>query len=333
MTQEVLNIATVKDLRATLAGNYQRQIQNYFGNEKKALKFLSGVVSAVQANPKLLECEPTSVINSFMTMAQLELMPSNVSGEAYVLPYNDKRRGLQAQFQLGYQGLVTLFYRAGAVEIIAEIVREKDAFSYVNGVIDHAPDVFAEDRGKAIGAYVIVRLNTGGSVHKVMKASDIIGIGRRFSKSFNSSFTPWNEAQDPELWMWKKTVLKQAAKLVPKNEHINTAIAKDNEADSKIEDVKNRFEGIEMPTPERIAKKQAKKNEQQKEEEPEEEAPQGAPESTETERQVSADDVDGEVTYEPIKETDDIPIVGEEKTSAKDVVAKRNSLKNNNGKK
>jgi recombination protein RecT len=234
-------LTALSDLKRTLATQYQKQINNYFGDEKKALRFLSGVVAAVQRNPKLLECEPSSVINSFMVMAQLELMPSDVSGEAYVLPYNDKKKGMIAQFQLGYQGLVTLFYRAGAKSIVAEIVYEKDEFSFRNGVIDHDPDVFAEDRGEAIGSYVIVELKSGGKVSKVMNRKQIMDIGKKFSKSFYGydyqtkrktesvgEHTPWNEKNDPELWMWKKTVLKQAAKLVPKNETIFRAIDEDN---------------------------------------------------------------------------------------------------------
>lgn len=227
---KIITLNTPDDLKVVLVGQYQKQINNYFGDEKKALKFLSGVISAVQKNPKLLDCEPNTIINSFMTMAQLELMPSDVSGEAYVLPYKNK-----AQFQLGYQGLVTLFYRAGARAIISEIVYKLDQFDYTNGVLKHTPDVFADDRGEAIGAYVTVETQAGGLVTKVMKKDDIINIGKNFSKSFGTEFTPWKVKNDPELWMWKKTVLKQVAKLVPKNETIYAAVAEDNK-DSIIAD-------------------------------------------------------------------------------------------------
>ena len=84
-----VGIKEVQDLKMILAVNYQKQINNYFGDERQALKFLSSVVSSVQRNPGLLECTPPSLINSFMTMAQLELMPSDVSGEAYVIPYKN----------------------------------------------------------------------------------------------------------------------------------------------------------------------------------------------------------------------------------------------------
>lgn len=216
------------DLKVVLYQQHMKQITNFFKDEKEALKFLSSVVADVQKNPALLDCEPITVINSYMTMAQLGLMPSGVSGEAYVLPYKKGGNRVIAQFQLGYQGLVTLFYRAGVREIVAEIVYEKDKFSVVNGKIQHEADYFAP-RGDAKGAYVIVTLQAGGQVSKVMSKDEILEIAKKFSKSYSGDFSPWNEKQDPQKWMWKKTVLKQCAKLVPKNETIYKAIAEDNE--------------------------------------------------------------------------------------------------------
>jgi recombination protein RecT len=237
MTTSVPTIKTDKDLKVFLANNYMAQIKNFFGDEKQAMKFLSSVMADVQKTPKLLECEPTTVINSYMTMAQLGLMPSGVSGEAYVLPYAGK-----AQFQLGYQGLITLFFRAGGTSVRAEIIRKNDKFSYENGVIHHEIDILKSnaDRGGAIGAYAIANIN-GAEVAKAMNAADIIAMGSKFSKSFKTDFTPWKEANDPELWMWKKTVLKQLGKMLPKNETIFKAIAADNE-DSIINDRK--MEGL-----------------------------------------------------------------------------------------
>jgi len=229
----LIQINNEQDLKAVLAKQYMKSIQNFFGDEDRALEFLSNVVASVQRVPKLMECSSDSLLNSFMTMASLKLMPSGVSGEAYVLPYNVKGQ-MVAQFQLGYQGLVTLFYRAGARSIVAEIVHKNDAFSYVNGEVRHQVDVFSDTRGEAIGAYVIIELQTGGKVSKVMSKKDILEIAEKFSKSY-SGFGPWSEGQDPQKWMWKKTVLKQIAKLVPKNETLNKAISEDNR-DSVISD-------------------------------------------------------------------------------------------------
>lgn len=224
-------IKTDNDLKLFLFKNYMNQIENFFGDNRKALKFLSSVMSAVQKVPELLNCEGATLVNAFMTMAQLGLMPSDVSGEAYVLPYAGK-----AQFQLGYQGLITLFYRAGGQSIRADIVRKNDKFSYENGQIKHTIDIFQsnKERGEAIGAYAIATVGNQ-EIAKAMNKVDIINIGAKFSKSYNTKYTPWKEENDPELMMWKKTVLKQLGKLLPKNETINRAIALDNQ-DSVIAD-------------------------------------------------------------------------------------------------
>lgn len=259
MENKIQPFRTVTDFKKVLAEQYQKQIVNFLGDEKKALRFLSSVVASVQRNPKLLDCTPSSLLNGFITMAQLELMPSDVSGEAYVIPY-----GGMAQFQLGYQGLVTLFYRAGIKKIVSEIVYDKDKFSFINGDVTHEPDVFADDRGKPKGCYVIIVLPSGEKIAKVMSAKQIMTIASTFSKSFKADEkkkTPWHVENDPELWMWRKTVLKQAGKLVPKNEKLITAIAEDNR-DSVIGD---RLEGAKDIIPALTMGHIAKYDEQTKE--------------------------------------------------------------------
>lgn len=242
MSIEIAKIHNEQDLKTVLAKQYMKTIENFFGDPKLALEFLSNVVASVQRNPKLMESTPESLLNSFMVMASLKLMPSGISGEAYVLPYKNKGV-VEAQFQLGYQGFVTLFYRAGARTIVAEIVYSKDDFSNLNGEIHHVFNPLVDDRGEPIGAYVIVELQSGGKIYKAMSKKEILDIAQKFSKSYGGNFGPWSEGKDPQLWMWKKTVLKQAAKLVPKNETIYKALAADNE-DSILPDRKEAKEPL-----------------------------------------------------------------------------------------
>lgn len=259
-SHQIAKFSSENDLKTVLATQYMKQINNYFGDDKRALAFLSAVVAATQRLPELLECTPSSVVNSFMTMAQLGFMPSGVSGEAYVLPYRNKGI-LEAQFQLGYQGLVTLFYRSNVKQIAAEIVYDNDKFEYVNGVVHHSPDIFSEDRGQPKGAYVIITLPNGGVITKAMSKKEILGIAKAFSKSYGSSFSPWTEGKDPQLWMWKKTVLKQCAKLVPKNEMISHAIAEDNKDSiigDRLDPVKDEAKALSMGS---LLKKPYEKNE------------------------------------------------------------------------
>ena len=228
----VAKFNTADDLKLMLAKEHMKQIKNFFTDEDRAMRFMSSVMAAVQRTPKLLECTPTSLINSFMIMAQLRLMPSGVSGEAYVIPY-----GGVAQFQLGYQGLVTLFYRAGIKKLVSEIVRENDVFGMVNGELSHEIDLTKsmEQRGTPVGAYTRFTLPSDETVTKYMNHEDIIAHAKRFSKAFTKPDSPWNAKNDPELWMWKKTTLIQGAKLVPKSDEIAHAMTEDNK-DSVIGD-------------------------------------------------------------------------------------------------
>lgn len=195
------------------------------------MRFLSSVMADVQRNPVLLECDPKSLINSYIIMAGCGFMPSGVSGEAYVLPYNKGQMGKIAQFQMGYQGLVTLFYRAGVEKIVGGIVYKNDKIKLLTGKIEHEvnPLLSKKERGEAVGAYVIVTFK-GEENAKYMNGKDIIDHAKKFSKSYDPAgkYSPWNPANDPELTMWMKTVLKQHSKLLPKNETINQAIAADN---------------------------------------------------------------------------------------------------------
>lgn len=235
--KEIKPFHSEKDLKVFLAENYINQINNFFGDKNKALRFLSSVMADVQRNPKLLTCTPSSVINAYMTMAGLGFMPSGVSGEGYVLPYNIGGT-MTAQFQMGYQGLVTLFYQAGVEKIASDIVRKNDKTSFIDGELKHEIDLSlsSEERGEIVGVYTRVKFR-GEETVRYMNVKDIYAHGKKFSKSYDpkGKYSPWNIDNDPEFHMGRKTVLKQHGKLLPKNKNINRAIALDNK-DSIIAD-------------------------------------------------------------------------------------------------
>ena len=263
-----VKLNNVEELKVFLATKYMKQIENFFGDPKQAMKFLSSVMADVQRNPKLMECTPSSLVNSYIMMAQMGFMPSGISGESYVLPYkNSKKVGnawesvMEAQLQVGYQGLVTLYYGAGVEKIISGIVREKDKVSLINGELTHEVDITLsqEERGAPIGAYVTA-IFRGEKSTKYMNGKDIIAHAEKYSKSYDPTgkYSPWNPDNDRELWMWVKTVIKQH-KLLPKNEKINQALNLDN-ADSRISDVKEKLNDGHLTMGEYLLKdKNAKK--------------------------------------------------------------------------
>lgn len=232
--------------RNILFAHKGKAISNYLGSDKKRLmKFLTGVGTAIERTPKLLECDQESVMQAFVNAASFDLDPSGISGECYVLPYKGK-----GQFQLAYKGLVTMMYRNGIDNIVSGIVREKDTIKLVDGNIQHEVDPFLskEERGVAIGAYVKVTFN-GKTVSKFMNGKDIMAHGKKFSKSFNSEYSPWKEKNDPELWMWVKTVLIQLSKLLPLGDSLKKAINidyQDSVVHDRMEKAKQQSKTIEM---------------------------------------------------------------------------------------
>lgn len=230
---------TVSDVKSELQKNYQAALNNYFaGDNKKTMKFLSAVGYVAQSVPKLLECDKESLITAFMKCAELDLYPSSVSGEAYILPYwNGSAKKTMAQFQLGYKGIVTLLYKAGTTAIYSDIVKKNDTIKIISGMeprIEHEYPL--GDRGEPIGVYVWAFLN-GNRMFKYMSKSEVEEF-KKFSQSASGKYpdsSPWADDKDPEKNMWRKTCLKQLSKMLPMNEDIYKAIAEDNK-ESDIEE-------------------------------------------------------------------------------------------------
>lgn len=213
--------AQIQDFKMMLAKGHQKSIENAFGDEDTAKKFLSAVANAVAKTPKLLECNQQSMVDAVMSCVACRIFPNTPTGEAYLIPYKGK-----VQFQLGYKGICTLLYRAGITGIWCEIVRENDEFDYELGLdpkLKHKPAL--SDRGKAIAVYAVIEYK-GTRTYKIMNPEEVQGI-KQFSQSKGSEYSPWQEKNDPELNMWKKTALKQCCKFLPQNSEIAQAVEKD----------------------------------------------------------------------------------------------------------
>ena len=81
---------------------------------------------------------------------------------------------------------------------------------------------------------------------------------KKFSKSANGQYgdkySPWNPDNDPELNMWRKTAIKQIAKILPKNEEIYKALDTDNgDSDIKEYTEKQMIEHATRPSEGKIA--------------------------------------------------------------------------------
>lgn len=230
---------------ATTNNNDKKTMQTYIksmeGEIKKALpsvltpdRFTRMVLSAISTTPKLGSCTPSSFLGAMMSAAQLGLEPNTPLGQAYILPYQNKGV-LEAQFQLGYKGLIDLAYRSGEVELVqAHIVYANDTFECEYGLEPKLTHVPADsDRGEAIKVYAMFKTKSGGYGFEVMSMDDVKTHAKKYSKSFGSSYSPWATSFEE---MAKKTVLKKCLKYAPLKSDFVRAVVQDETIKTEISD-------------------------------------------------------------------------------------------------
>lgn len=95
-------------------------------------RFISSIISAVQATPALAECTNGSILTAALQGEALKLSPSPQLGQFYLVPYDNKKKGAkEAQFQLGYKGYIQLAKRSGVYKKINVIsIKEGELISY-----------------------------------------------------------------------------------------------------------------------------------------------------------------------------------------------------------
>jgi len=195
----------------------------------EATQLVRDALTCLRQTPQLAQCEPMSVLGALMTCAQLGLRPG-VLGHAWVLPYWDNRaRRYNAQFVIGYQGMVDLAHRSGRIaSLIARTVHANDHFDVDYGLDDslvHKP-LLTGDRGEPVGYYAIVKLTTGGRAFWFMSRADC--------EAWRDKYAPRNKRQEI-VGPWKsdfdamamKTCVRQLAKWMPKSTELSVALVAD----------------------------------------------------------------------------------------------------------
>jgi recombination protein RecT len=135
---------------------------------------------------------------------QFYLTPRKVKGQLEIL-------GI-----VGYQGIIELMYRAGAISsVICEVVHANDKFTYQPGrdeIPSHEIDWDSEDRGDLRLVYAYAKMKDGAySRVVVLNKADIERI-KKSSQGADSEYSPWT--QHPKA-MWLKSAVRQLAKWVP----------------------------------------------------------------------------------------------------------------------
>jgi recombination protein RecT len=213
--------------------NYEKTVANLLVNKYgiSVEEFMTNAVNSVRQNPKLLQCTPKSLFGAMLVSAECGLKFNTPSNHAYIIPYKG-----EAQFQIGYQGLIEIMYRNKRVlKIFGHPVFEKDTFDYGYGLtpyLKHKPYRGA-DKGRLTCVYAIVKLkDVEEPIFTVVEKSDLDAI-QNLSPAKNSKFSPYNSGTDIHFWMQVKVAIKKISKLIPKTSEISNVIDIDNKISSR----------------------------------------------------------------------------------------------------
>ncbi len=199
----------------------------------------------IGADATMQKCEFTSIRNALINVAAVGLTLNPAMKLAYLVPRNDRDRGMLCCLDISYIGLVKIATDSGGVRAVAAtIVRKNDPFVFRGAFEkpDHAYDPFATaaQRGEVIGVYSTALLPNGTTQIDAIGMEEIAKI-RSMSKAKSGPWFDWEEE------MIKKTVLKRASKLWPRTERLSAAEQILNEHQGNEKEINGPAEVIPMP--------------------------------------------------------------------------------------
>lgn len=225
MSQLVVPDDKFKELSTVLLGEgMQNQLRMACTKAVTPERLARIVLTELRRTPKLLSCSPQSIYGALLQCAQLGLEPGPL-GLAYIIPY-----GKEAQFQIGYKGILNLVWRSKLISSVqSEVVYEGDHFEYANGIpptLRHVPSGDRPAGAKPTHAYCIIETTSGGWIFRVMTFDEIEKIRKAHSQSGAGS--AWTTAWDEQAC---KTVIKRTAKRAPVSAEVQQAVALDDMRD------------------------------------------------------------------------------------------------------
>ena len=185
-------------------------------------RFVTSIVSAVQANPQLAKCTNQSILSAALMGESLRLPPSPQLGYYYMVGYKNKKKvGNQwveveeAQFQLGWKGEVQLAIRSGQYKniVVNEIKEGEIEYNPITEEITLHPIMNPVEREKAktIGYYAAFELMSGFKKQMFAPVEKIQAHARQYSKSYRYDL---NNGKKSSVWstnfdaMAKKTMIR-----------------------------------------------------------------------------------------------------------------------------
>lgn len=188
----------------------RRFVEKAGGDEVFARRFLGTLATMVSSDSKLKSCDAQSVLSAASQAVTLKLPLSKTLGYAYVIPYKNKGK-MEAQFQIGWKGLVQLAQRSGLYKTInADVVYEGELKEHnrLTGAIDFSGEAVSD---KVVGYVAYFELLNGFSKTFYMSKERMEAHAKLYSQAYgydvynNRKTSVWSKNFDA---MGTKTVLK-----------------------------------------------------------------------------------------------------------------------------
>lgn len=185
---------------------------------KNAATFTTSIMQIVNSNTMLKTADPTSIFNAACMAATLNLPLQNGLGFAYIVPFrNNREKKTEAQFQIGYKGLIQLAQRSGQFKrLVAVPVYEKQLIEEdpINGYVFDWKQK-PEQNEKPIGYYAYFQLVNSFTAELYMTEEEVDQHAQRYSQTYRTYLDKKSKGQ----WatsVWAENFEQMALKTVMK---------------------------------------------------------------------------------------------------------------------
>lgn len=189
------------------------QINKVIGG-KDGQRFMTSIISATNANPELQECSNNSILSAALLGESLKLSPSPQLGCYYMVPFNNKKTGMkEAQFILGYKGMIQLAIRSGQykkMNVMAikegELIRYDPLEEEIE--VNLIEDEYEREQAKTVGYYASFTYLNGFKKAIYWSRQKMEAHAERYSAGYKAKkgYTYWEKDFDG---MAMKTMLRQ----------------------------------------------------------------------------------------------------------------------------
>ena len=214
VTNQLTNLKKKLGLTAYLTQSaVTDQINKVIGG-KNGQRFITSIISATNANPELQECSNNSILSAALLGESLKLSPSPQLGCYYMVPFNNKKTGMkEAQFILGYKGMIQLAIRSGKykkMNVMAikegELVRYDPLEEEIE--VNLIEDEYEREQAKTVGYYASFTYMNGFKKAIYWSRQKMEAHAERYSAGYKAKkgYTYWEKDFDG---MAMKTMLRQ----------------------------------------------------------------------------------------------------------------------------